>query len=227
MNYLSKRQASKLSACYVAYKLGLTLADYKLVERGIKGLSGDKIEVFSNLTNNAETYRFEEYELIEKAKAWYENIDLDRLIEEFGYTRPKLAQTMGVSATKVWDYCRKHKGRISDIGKLEFYIFFKNENNRYYTKNEKNILTNNVAQTYTKEVLEKNEEVRELKMEDKDVKNQIRDIRNQLESAVSVNKNLDAELKATMEAYNEMVRKNKILELRCKAYERILTEEVK
>lgn len=234
MNYLKKRQASQLSAGYIAYKLGLTLADYRLVERGIRGISGDKIEIFSKLVNSADTYRFEELELKEQAKAWYETVDLERLIEAYGYTRPKLAQTMGVSTTKVWDYCKKHPKRISDTGKLEFYLFFRDENNRYYPKNENKIITNNVADTYTQKLLSEREIERNMEEQvsfertskEPNLETQIKDIRKKLEIAMAINEDLRAQLKASNEAYNSIINKNKILEIRCSAYEDALMKGV-
>ena len=137
MKFKQKRLEAKLKPSYIAYKLGITLKDYAQIEKGIKGISTDKIELFSKLTNQPEISRLEQSQLLREAMAWYDSVDLDKEIEKFGYTRKSFSQISGISGTKVYDYCN-HKRYVND-GALDFYLFFKDENNKRYSNDEKRI----------------------------------------------------------------------------------------
>ena len=139
MNYKRRRLISGLTSAYVSAKLGLSLVDYKLVEEGKKGLSSDKIEIFSDLVNNLNQSKLEEMQMIEEAKKWFFEVDIDEEIEKFGYNRRTFGEASGMSRTKICDYANKKK--YVDSGVLEFYLFLHNENNRFYSKKkEKNLL---------------------------------------------------------------------------------------
>lgn len=135
MNYRLKRVQNRLNKSYIAYKLGISEKDYSEVELGVKGLSSDKLEILSEMYANIEKYRLEQNQLRQNAKIWYENIDnLEEEFNKFGYNRQTMAQALNCSLTKIWDYINKHIGRISEDGKLQFYLFLHNENNRRYPR---------------------------------------------------------------------------------------------
>lgn len=135
MNYKLKRQQCKFKPSFVAYKLGISTQCYKEVENGRRGLSSDKVEVFSDLVKNKNVYLMEQNQLIKETNEWLKKVDLDEEIKKFGYSSGyKFAQAMGVSYTKIWDVMKKHYNRVSDDGILDIYLFLHDENNRFYEK---------------------------------------------------------------------------------------------
>ena len=136
MNYKRRRLASGLSKPYMSAKLGLQVVDYDKVENGQKGLSHDKMEIFSAVVNNINESKLEELQMIEEAKKWFFEVDIDEEIKKFGYTRATFGEASGMSRTKICDYANKKK--YVDTGILEFYLFLHNENNRYYRIKEEN-----------------------------------------------------------------------------------------
>jgi DNA-binding transcriptional regulator YiaG len=201
------------------------------VERGIKGISADKIEKFSEIINNRNEYKLEEMTLIQKAKDWFDKTDLTALIEQMGYQPVELAYAMGISSAKVRDYRLKHENRISDAGKLEFYFFLTNENNRKYNqtiKTEKqNVEEERVIENTQLHDIEdiRFSEATETTNKTTDIVN-IEEIRNKLKLLESINDKLaqeneqkEKEIKLLYEAKNKASKQLQILEVRCQAYE--------
>lgn len=217
MNYKRRRMNSGLTVAYVSAKLGLNVADYKLVEEGRKGLSSDKIEIFSDLVNNLNQSKLEEMQMIEEAKKWFFEVNIDEEIEKFGYSRGTFGEASGMSRTKICDYANKKK--YVDSGILEFYIFLHNENNRCYNtkkKEEKQAISD--PRFTSVEILNNTEKSEHVETSFVMVSP------NQIEEYKKTIEDLNYQITILQAERNKIYGEMKIYKIRSEAYEKILLE---
>lgn len=197
MNYKKIRKDKGFYSYFIAYKLKMNFKEYKEVEKGIKSLSGEKLDLFNNIVNDKGLI-IEQIQLVKEARDWQKESEVSNEIKKFGYSIRSIADCLMVSNT----YINKinTNGYYSDEILLGLYLFLKDENNKIFdveTQKRK-------KRTSSKDI------INQLKLELENEKNKNKQL---------INNQNETQTQGERDAY-------KVLAIRCRAYETLLASYI-
>lgn len=134
MEYKKIRKEKGYYAYFMAHKLGVEFKFYTDVEKGIKTLSGEKLDYFNEIVND-KSYLVEQSTLVQEAKTWYKDTDIVKCYKKYGYRNDTLAECFGVSVSYISKV--SVKSYYSEDLVLGLYLFLNNESNKIYLKSIK------------------------------------------------------------------------------------------
>lgn len=133
MNYRKKRNKARLDVYTVASMLDIDVETYKEVESGLKSLSGDKIDKFCSIIDNAKGIRLENAQKEVKINEWLKSGKAIETMRGMNYNYNTLAERIDISQPTITQLF--NGTRNASIGlKCVIYDFLNNPLNKYIPK---------------------------------------------------------------------------------------------
>ena len=159
MNIYEKRRIEKgLSKYTVAKEMGLTLDQYRNIERGLVNLESEYLDKFNDIMNRAKEIRINRMDKIQNIKIMIKSGELKYKLKQQGYSMAGLAKKLDMGATTV-NYVFMLK-KVSDDAIEQVYDYLMNPAN----KNLK--IENRGRKTDNRKPIEKEKPLYEIKIED-------------------------------------------------------------
>lgn len=129
MNYKKKRKSVNISQYTMAKHLGIDKKTYADMENNNLELSGEYLDKFMDVINNAREINFNRDVKLVEIRNWVTSGQALKDMENYGYTQTELAKKLGVVHSYV-NHLVRDKSDVSDDFREEVYDFLHNPFNK-------------------------------------------------------------------------------------------------